>query len=73
MCGECFKKTDKMSRTRMKGIPYDEFHCTQCGKQSNRHSNAAQTASILLQKKLDSSISKKFNLSPISSNDGLGL
>ena len=41
--------TDKMSKTQRKSIPYNEFYCTQCGKQSNRHSNAAQVNAILLQ------------------------
>jgi hypothetical protein len=48
VCGRCFKSTGKMSRTLSKGIPYDEFLCTVCGKHSNRHSNSAQVSAISL-------------------------
>lgn len=49
VCGHCFNTTGKMNKTLSKGIPYNDFLCTACGKSSNRHSNAAQVSAILLQ------------------------
>ena len=56
ICGRCFKTTGKMSRTLSKGIPYDDFLCTVCGKHSNRHSNSAQVGAILLQNQVQNQI-----------------
>jgi len=52
VCGECFKETGLMSKTRSKNTPYDEFFCTKCEKHSNRHSNSAQVGAILLQNQI---------------------
>lgn len=54
-CSECFQQTGKQERSRVKGIPYDEFSCKKCGRNSqndpvvNRHSNSARVSAILLQ------------------------
>ncbi len=47
-CGDCFSLTGVQNRTRVSGIPYDEFQCKECGMVSNRHSNAARVSAILL-------------------------
>jgi len=54
-CAECFRQTGKQERSRVKDIPYDEFSCNKCGRNShndpvvNRHSNSARVSAILLQ------------------------
>ncbi len=47
-CGDCIKCTGSLNRMLVKGLPYDEFQCSKCGKRGNRHSNAAQVAANLL-------------------------
>ena len=55
-CGHCFQQTGKQERTKVKGIPYDEFHCKNCGRNTqtdskiHRHSNSARVSALLLQK-----------------------
>lgn len=65
ICSECFKTTGRAARTLRKGIPWDEFECTICGKHSNRHSNAAHVSALQLQHNIH-----QVTPSPISSNDG---
>jgi hypothetical protein len=56
VCGHCFKQTGRREKTRMKGIPYDDFRCNSCGKSSNRHSNSAQVSALLCQNQVHSKL-----------------
>ncbi len=49
VCAFCFQQTGTITKTLVKGLPYDQFRCKKCGKTSNRHSNSAQTSALLLE------------------------
>ncbi|MFX1258332.1 MAG: hypothetical protein ACFFAN_10755 [Promethearchaeota archaeon] len=60
VCAHCFQRTGIQSKTRVKGIPYDEFHCRSCGRSTQddpkitRHSNSSRVAALLLQHQVHS-------------------
>lgn len=66
ICASCFQRTGRQERNSLKDVPYDEFKCKSCGRNTqcspkvNRHSNGARVGAILLQEQV------KFNLSSIS-------
>jgi len=52
-CSECFRRTGKLKRTRAAGIPYDDFRCSACGHESDRHANSASTSAQLLKRAME--------------------
>jgi hypothetical protein len=60
VCAHCLQRTGAQSRTRVKGLPYDEFRCKSCSRSThrepeiNRHSNSSRVAALLLQQQVQS-------------------
>ena len=56
ICAECFQATGEQVRSRKKGIPYHEFTCTTCERNTHehpvvhRHSNSARMNALLVQR-----------------------
>lgn len=56
VCAECFQATGEQARSRKKGIPYHEFTCTKCERNTqehpvvHRHSNSARMNALRVQR-----------------------
>jgi len=61
VCAACFQTTSTQARSRKRGIPYHEFTCKKCGRNTqanpviHRHSNSARMNALLVRQLVNSS------------------